>query len=183
MNLAMQAETPVHLTLREAAELYDVTVKTLGQHLRCGQLVGYKSRGAAGREWRVTRDALDEAGYRPRVEAGEVSVPEADELARLRQELAAARRAATAERRRADDLDRRLCHALLECGRLRTAVAGLEKPVEPDLDAKTTDWLMTAIAGGAILQPSGRPLLGDRAAEQRRDTYDGTGLLRLRRHL
>ncbi len=61
MDAAGHEETPVDLTLREAADLYDVTVKTLALHLRCDQLVGYKSRGATGREWRVTRDALDDA--------------------------------------------------------------------------------------------------------------------------
>lgn len=159
MNLAMQPEAPIDLTLREAAELYDVTVKTLALHLRCGQLVGHKSRGAAGREWRVTREALDAAGYQPRVATGDVSVPGLDELARLRQELTAARRAASAERRRADDLDGRLGHALLECGRLRTALSaaeGQEERVEPDLDAGTGRWLLAAITGGATLQTSGR---------------------------
>ena len=160
MDLAMQSDTPVDLTLREAAQLYDVTVKTLGQHLRCGQLVGHKSRGAAGREWRVTRDALDEAGYRPRVEVGEVGRPEGDELVRLHQELGAAKRVASAERRRADDLDRRLGHALLECGRLRTALAaavGEHEPAEPDLDPGTARWLISAVTGGATF-PSSRQL-------------------------
>ena len=160
MNPAMQPDPPVDLTLREAAELYDVTVKTLSQHLRCGQLAGHKSRGATGREWRVTRDALDEAGYQQRVVTGEVAVSEADELVRLRQELGIARRAASAERRRADDLDRRLGHALLECGRLRGALAaaGVEQePVELDLDAGTARRLMTAVNGGARFQTSRRP--------------------------
>jgi predicted DNA-binding transcriptional regulator YafY len=116
-------ETLADLTLREAAELYDVTVKTLVQHLRCGQLVGYKSRGAAGREWRVTRDALDDAGYRLRAQAAGAALSEGNELAQLRQQLDTAKRTASAERRRADDLDRRLGHALLECARLRAALA------------------------------------------------------------
>ena len=163
MNLAMQPDPPVDLTLREAAELYEVTVKTLSQHLRCGQLAGHKARGAAGREWRVTREALDEAGYRPRATTGDDTVTEADELVRLRQELAVARRAASAERRRADDLDRRLGHVLLECGHLRAALAaaaGQDERVEPDLDAGTARWLMTAVGGGATLQTSGRPIRG-----------------------
>ena len=163
MDLAMQAETPVDLTLREAAELYDVTVKTLAQQLRCGQLIGHKARGAAGREWRVTREALDEAGYRPRDEAGAPGSLESEEPARLRQELGAAKRAASAERRRADDLDRRLGHALLECGRLRAALAavvGEQEPAEVDLDRGAARWLMTAVTNGVTVRTSGRSTPG-----------------------
>jgi hypothetical protein len=159
MDPGTHADTPVDLTLRDAAELYDVTVKTLAQHLRCGQLVGFKSRGAAGREWRVTREALDDAGYRPRPQTACVGAWGGDELAALRQELAATKRAASTERRRADDLDRRLGHALLECGRLRTALAaatGEPEPAEPTLDAGTTRLLLTAVNGGATLQKDAR---------------------------
>jgi hypothetical protein len=159
MDPATHGDTAVDLTLRDAAALYDVTVKTLAQHLRCGQLVGYKSRCVTGREWRVTREALDDAGYRPRAQAADAGRSEGDELVRLRQELAAAKRAAAAERRRADDLDRRLGHALLECGHLRgalAAVTGEREHAELDLDAGTSRWLMTAIAGGATLRRDAR---------------------------
>ncbi len=155
MNRGPHADVPVDLTLWDAAELYDVTVKTLAQHLRCGQLVGFKSRGAAGCEWRVTRDALDDAGYRLRAGSTSVGGTVGDELAALRQELAAVRRAVAAERRRADDLDRRLGHALLQCGHLRSALAaatGKPQATEAVLDPAATRWLFDAISGGATMQ-------------------------------
>ncbi len=143
------------LTLREAAELYDVTVKTLALHLRCEQLVGYKSRGATGREWRVTRDAQDNAGYRRRPASADRENDDDVELVRLRLELAAAQRAAGAQRRRADDLDRRLGHALLECGQLRQALAaatGEQQATETDLDPGAARWLLDAVASGSTLR-------------------------------
>lgn len=163
MDPAMHPHAPVDLTLREAAELYQVTVKTLAHHLRCGQLLGHKTGGATGREWRVTRGALDDAGYRARADGAAEGSPAAEEVARLREDLRAARRAVSAERRRADDLDRRLGHALLECGRLRTALtlaAGGQEPAEPDLDPGTARWLITAITGGATIQTRGVPTPG-----------------------
>ncbi len=156
-----QQEPPAALTLHEAAGLYDVTVKTLSLHLRCGRLSGYKARGAAGREWRVTADAMDHAGYRRRTESvvlideQAVSGGGAQELVRLRQQLGVAKRTALAERRRADDLDRRLGHALLECGRLRSALAaaaGADAPSEPQLDADAAGWLIAAVTAGSTSQ-------------------------------
>ncbi len=156
-----QQEPPAALTLHEAAGLYDVTVKTLSLHLRCGRLSGYKARGAAGREWRVTADAMDQAGYRRRAESVGVLDEEAvsgrdgQELVRLRQELAVAKRASLAERRRADDLDRRLGHAQMECGRLRAALAaatGADAPSEPQLDADAAGWLIAAVTAGSTSQ-------------------------------
>ncbi len=156
-----QQEPPAALTLHEAAGLYDVTVKTLSLHLRCGRLSGYKARGAAGREWRVTADAMDQAGYRRRsesvgvIDGQAVSGRDGQELVRLRQQLAVAKRAALAERRRADDLDRRLGHAQLECGRLRSALAaatGDDAASEPQLDADSARWLIAAVTGGSTSQ-------------------------------
>ena len=168
MHTALQdqseQEPPVDLTLREAAELYDVTVKTLALHLRCGSLSGQKSRGAGGRQWRVTASALDAAGFRRRSERPSSGAPSGDggaerEVLRLRQELAVAKHAAAADRRRADDLDRRLGHAQLECGRLRTALTaagGGEQPTDELLDAASARWLITAITNGSTGQPDGR---------------------------
>ncbi len=103
----------------------------------------------------MTRDALDDAGYRRRSASVGCDNDDRDELVRLRHELAAAQRAAGAERRRADDLDRRLGHALLECGRLREALAaaiGEQQALETDLDAVSARWLVNAITGGATLR-------------------------------
>lgn len=153
-------EPPTVLTLREAAELYAVALPTLSRHVRCGQLAGYKSRGLTGDEWRVTSQAMDDAGYgrRPasvgdalesRVAVGDDA---ARELARLRRELSVARRATVGERRRADDLDRRLGHALLECGRLRAALGaarGDEPASEAELDRSSARWLIRAVRDGS----------------------------------
>ncbi len=57
------AEPLTDLTLHEAAEQYAVSARTLAQHIRCGQLPAYKTAGATGPQWRVTREALDAAEY------------------------------------------------------------------------------------------------------------------------
>ena len=131
------------LTLHDAAALYAVSPRTLAQHIRCGQLPAYKTAGATGRQWRVTREALDAAGYPVRMP------PEDPLVAELRRELSAARRSAAAERRRAEDADRRLGHAMMECGRLRAALAVANgsdlPPAEIDLDSATSRWLVSAV--------------------------------------
>ncbi len=108
------------LSLQEAAQLYDVSLRTLGNRVRWGEIDAYKARGPWGQEWRVTRKALESFGYRRREAPEPTSDPRTAELER---ELAAARRAAAAERNRADEADRRLGAALLEVGRLRAALA------------------------------------------------------------
>ena len=82
--------------------------------------------------------------------------PDDPVVAALRGELAAAQRRAQAERRRADDLDRRLGHALLQCGQLRAALAaatGQEHPDEPLLDAASATGLLHAVRGEIARQP------------------------------
>lgn len=142
------AEPVGDLTLAEAAEQYAVSARTLALHIRCGQLPAYKTGGATGRQWRVTRDALDGAGYPPRT-APTVTGPEHPLVVQLRRELAAAHRAATAERRRAEDADRRLGHVMLECGRLRAALAaatgGKDRPAQVDLNADEARRLLDAV--------------------------------------
>jgi len=150
------AEPPSDLTLYDAAEIYAVSARTLAQHIRCGQLPAYKTAGPTGREWRVTRDALDVAGYAARVVPRESDAPEPPLVVALRRSLSAARRSAAAERRRAEDADRRLGHAMLECGRLRAALAAAtgesHRPIEVDLDSKTARWLVDAARGDAHLR-------------------------------
>ncbi len=144
------AEPLTDLTLHEAAEQYAVSARTLAQHIRCGQLPAYKTAGATGRQWRVTREALDAADY-PRRTAPAADGPEHALVVELRRELAAARRAVAAERRRAEDADRRLGHAMLECGRLRAALAaasgGASKQV--DLTSDEARWLVNAVRGAS----------------------------------
>ena len=147
------AEPPSDLTLHDASALYAVSARTLAQHIRCGQLPAHKTAGATGREWRVTRDALKAAGYPVRVPPTASDSPEPPLVAELRCELSAARRSAAAERRRAEDADRRLGHALLECGRLRAALAAAtgenHRPIEVHLDSQATRWLVDAAGGDA----------------------------------
>jgi len=142
-------EPPSDLTLHDAAALYAVSARTLAQHIRCGQLPAYKTAGATGRQWRVTRDALDAAGYPARVPPAVTDAPEHPLVAELRRELSAARRSAAAERRRAEDVDRRLGHALLECGHLRAALDAAygkdQPPAEVNLNSATTRWLLSAV--------------------------------------
>lgn len=52
------SDADADLILHDAALRYDVTARTLAQHIRCGQLPAYKTRGTTGREWRVTPAAL-----------------------------------------------------------------------------------------------------------------------------
>ena len=143
------ADPACDLSLHEAAAVYAVSARTLAQHIRCGQLPAYKTAGATGREWRVTREALAVA-YELRQLA---EAPEHPLVLQLRRELDAARRAAAAERRRAEDADRRLGHALLECGRLRTALAvatGTEgPPAEVDLTAAEAREIVQAVRKAA----------------------------------
>ena len=151
------------LSLRDAAELYEVSVRTLAQRLRACEVAGYKTRGAAGREWRVPQQALEVAGYRRRPDSAHAGTG-TDALDRLRQDLAVARRLAAAERRRADDLDRRLGHALLEAGRLRTALAaatGAPEATGAALEPDAARWLKAALTSGAALRRDARTSLPD----------------------
>lgn len=133
------------LSLHEAATIYAVSARTLAHHIRCGQLPAYKTAGATGREWRVTREAMSAYPYRQQPETDAAEDPL---VAQLRRELDAARRAAAAERRRAEDADRRLGHALLECGRLRSALAaatGVDLATEVDLTATEAREVVRAV--------------------------------------
>jgi len=136
------------LSLTEAAALYAVSARTLAQHIRCGQLPAHKTAGAAGREWRVTRTDMNAAGYARRPDPTPTDVPDDPVVTQLRRELTSARRTAAGERRRADDLDRRLGHALLEAGRLRAALAAATgEPSRPTiaLEPQSARWLFSAV--------------------------------------
>ncbi len=144
-------EPPSDLTLHDAAALYAVSARTLAQRIRCGQLPAYKTAGPTGRQWRVAQAALDAASYPHRQPATATGAPEPPLVAVFRRELSAARKSVAAERRRAEDADRRLGHAMLECGRLRTALAEAtdQEPRSPEreLDVDTARWLVTAVRG------------------------------------
>ena len=153
---ASAVEPASDLTLHDAAAVYAVSARTLAQHIRRGQLPAYKTAGATGREWRVTQDALVAAGYRRRQPPGATDAPEPPLVVQLRRELEAARRAAVAERHRAEDTDRRLGHALLECGRLRSALAAAtgagDESKQLDLTSTEARWVVKAVRHGSSEQ-------------------------------
>ncbi|WP_340295167.1 hypothetical protein, partial [Aquipuribacter hungaricus] len=117
-SVDVPAPLDVHLTLAEASRTYAVPVAALRSRARAGGLRAYKVDGAHGREWRVSVRALEEAGFvvRPAGSSADERVSELEaQVAALRHELAG-------ERRRADRADQQLGHALLEGGRLRSAL-------------------------------------------------------------
>ncbi|MDP9397072.1 MAG: hypothetical protein M3P96_04265 [Actinomycetota bacterium] len=103
------------LSLHEVALHYDIPPALLRRWLRSGRLWGYKVPGRHGDEWRVLVGTLHEAGHAPRPRAGETD----PQVAELRRALHALADILLAERRRADETDRRLGWAHLEIGRLR----------------------------------------------------------------
>jgi hypothetical protein len=110
------------LSLQEATRLYDVSLRTLRNRVRCGEIPAYKTRGPWGQEWRVNGRTLEAAEFprRPVVLGTDDDDPR---VAALEQELATLRRVVVAERQRADRADSELGYAMLECGRLRSALA------------------------------------------------------------
>ncbi len=120
---ANNQHAPTDLSLAEAAEAYDLSIRTLGNRVRNGEIDAHKVRGPWGEHWRVTPAALETFGYHRRVaairpEAGTL----ASSVAELQRDLDAARRAAAAERNRANEADRKLGEAMREIGRLRAAL-------------------------------------------------------------
>lgn len=107
------------LSLREAARRYDVAPQTLRNRVRRGEIPAYKARGMWGLEWRVSGPWLEASGLHLRPVAPEGDDPR---VARLQADLDALRRKLAAERDRADEADRRLGYAMLEGGRLRSAL-------------------------------------------------------------
>lgn len=55
-----------HLSLQDAAKLYEVPYRTLGNRVRYGEIDAHKARGRWGYEWRVSPQALEAFGYQPR---------------------------------------------------------------------------------------------------------------------
>jgi hypothetical protein len=113
------------LSLREAAQLYEVSLATLRVRARRGELAQVKVRGPWGPEWRVTADSVELLGYRPRNTEAQGAPPEAHAttVARLERDVRAARRSAELERRRSEEADRRLGEVMMECGRLKALLA------------------------------------------------------------
>ncbi len=101
------------LALSEAAQLYDVSLRSLRRLITLGGIPAHKIKGARGQEWRVTAATLDAAGYAPRlIDLTQAEDPNSSEVRRLTQALVAAQA-------RNAELDGRLGYALLTVGRLR----------------------------------------------------------------
>ncbi len=121
---------PGDLSLHEAAQQYDLSIRTLANRVRNGEIEAHKTRGPWGDQWRVTPRALEAFGYQRREPLSAPIEATADpRLADLESELATARRVAAAERNRADEADRELGEAMREIGRLRAALARLQPSV------------------------------------------------------
>lgn len=117
-----------HLTLAEASRTYGVPVATLRSRARAGGLRAYKVDGAHGREWRVSARAIEAAGSVPRPTGS--SADPRERVSELEAQVAALRHELAGERRRADRADQQLGHALLEGGRLRSALERAQGRVE-----------------------------------------------------
>lgn len=111
----------VFVPLHQAAQAYNVSVGALRSRARTGGLRAYKVAGAHGREWRVSLRSLQAIGFSRRVPADACDEERARVL-ELEAELAVARNLLAGERWRADRADQELGHALLEVGRLRSAL-------------------------------------------------------------
>jgi hypothetical protein len=117
------------ISLHQAARLYHVSLTTLRRRVRWGEIFAYKTRGPWGDEWRVSGPALEAYGFRRRaVTAGET--PLEDRVASLEREIATLRRLVTLHRERADQADRELGAAMLECGRLQAALEAARGEVD-----------------------------------------------------
>ncbi len=111
----------VALSLPEAAHRYGLSLRTLSQRVRTGEIPAYKVRGLRGREWRVLSAELEQCGYTARAEPPASAA--SAQLVALQQHIRTLEGQLAAERRRSATLDQHLGGALLECGRLRTQVA------------------------------------------------------------
>ncbi len=100
------------LTFTDAAALYAVSAATLRRLVTAGHLPAWKVKGVRGREWRLSTEALEQAGFTRRTANSTEDEPEPSEVRRLAEALAA-------ERARSARLDSQLGYALLTVGRLR----------------------------------------------------------------
>ena len=121
------------LSLQEATRLYDVSLRTLRNRVRCGEIPAYKTRGPWGQEWRVNGRTLEACEF-PRRPVVLGTVDDDPRVTALEAELATLRRVVVAERERADRADSELGYAMLECGRLRSALAKALRDSEESTD-------------------------------------------------
>ncbi len=119
------------LSLKDAAEAFDLSLRTLSNRVRNGEIPASKRRGPWGDEWRVTTDALEQFGYKRRSSGESSDSTSEPRVVRLQRDLAAAHRALAAERNRANEADRMLGAAMREVGRLRAALQRTQDDTKP----------------------------------------------------
>jgi len=115
------------LSVTEAAELYDVSRRSLEYRVRAGDLPAYKARGAHGREWRVQRQDLEALGYRLSAINDE---PPDQTVQLLRQTIERLRREVSHYRIKLAEADGELGHAAREMARLRADLQQARRPLE-----------------------------------------------------
>jgi excisionase family DNA binding protein len=111
------------LTITDAAALYAVSAATLRRLVTVGDLPAWKVKGVRGREWRLSTEALEQAGFTRRTANATEDEREPSEVRRLAEVLAA-------ERARSARLDSQLGYALLTVGRLRGRLR--DAGIDPD---------------------------------------------------
>jgi hypothetical protein len=90
-------DTDEELTVKQAADQFELSASSLVQRLRLGEIEARKVRGPHGDEWRVTGSVLEALGYRRRNSPPGAAVLDAEQFRRHLQRL---RKALKAERQR-----------------------------------------------------------------------------------
>ncbi len=122
------------LSLAQAAERYQVSIRTLGQRVRLGEIAAHKNRGPWGQEWRIKPKAMEAFGYHPPTADTSAEPSQIADPSRLMATVDALTRAVAAERNRADQANKRLAEALDELTALGAERARERRDVI-DLDA------------------------------------------------
>ncbi len=133
MSQLQDFDPDLELSLAEAAHRYGVSLRTLSQRVRVGQIPAHKVRGLRGLEWRVSLRDLEQFGLIATADAPLAHETLDPEIGLLRQHVHTLESKLAAERHRAALLDQRLGHALLECGRLRAALTRQAGTSDDDL--------------------------------------------------
>ncbi len=90
-------DTDEELTVKQAADQFELSASSLVQRLRLGEIEARKVRGPHGDEWRVTGSVLEALGYRRRNSPPGAAVLDAE---RFRRHLQRLRKALKVERQR-----------------------------------------------------------------------------------
>ena len=80
-------DTDEELTVKQAADQFELSASSLVQRLRLGEIEARKVRGPHGDEWRVTGSVLEALGYRRRNSPPGAAVLDAEQFRRHLQRL------------------------------------------------------------------------------------------------